>query len=31
MDQLPSFGRLLPERCKARDLTQEHLAEQAHC
>ena len=30
-DQLSSFGRLLPERRKTRDLTQEHLAEQVHC
>jgi predicted ATPase/class 3 adenylate cyclase len=31
MDQPVSFGRLLRERRKAHDLTQEQLAEQAHC
>src|SRR5215207_2762258 len=31
MDDPPSFGRLLRERRKTNDLTQEQLAEQAHC
>jgi transcriptional regulator with XRE-family HTH domain len=31
MDDPPSFGRLLRERRKTNDLTQEQLAEQVHC